>query len=164
MVSSLLKKGEDCVHRLASRTNLRWPLKNILMQPTKAFLIGLAICVSLVEFVKFTASRGLLSSADARKLLHILIGPVFLLIWPMFDTPTAQSPSHLWAAAIPGIVTLVFTLVGAGVVKDKATVKMMSRSGDAGELLGGPLQVWDFYLFFFFQDKCKKLKIKNAHI
>jgi hypothetical protein len=46
--------------------------------------------------------------------MHMGCGPIFLLCWPLFsDSPTAAR----YAAAAPLAITLVFTLVGLGIVK-----------------------------------------------
>ena len=43
------------------------------------------------------------------------------------------------AALVPLLFTVQFALIGLGVVKDEASVKAMSRSGDRREILRGPL-------------------------
>jgi phytol kinase len=43
------------------------------------------------------------------------------------------------AALVPFLITVQFALIGMGVVKDEASVKAMSRTGDRREILRGPL-------------------------
>jgi phytol kinase len=40
---------------------------------------------------------------------------------------------------VPFAITVQFALIGLGVMKDEASVKAMSRSGDRREILRGPL-------------------------
>jgi len=72
----------------------------------------------------------------SRKVIHIGTGPLFVLCWPLFrDTPDAR-----WLAAlVPFSITVQFALIGLGVMKDEASVKAMSRTGDPKEILRGPL-------------------------
>jgi phytol kinase len=43
------------------------------------------------------------------------------------------------AALVPFAITVQFVLIGLGIIKDEASVKAMSRSGDRREILRGPL-------------------------
>lgn len=65
------------------------------------------------------------------------MGPVFVLCWPLF--PTGDASAAKWAALVPAIITAKFAAVGLGVVRDRATVESMCRTGDSRELLRGPL-------------------------
>ncbi|KAK4359496.1 hypothetical protein RND71_021725 [Anisodus tanguticus] len=71
-----------------------------------------------------------------RKLVHISIGLVFMLCWPMFSS---GHQGAILAALIPGLNIIKMLLLGLGIWKDDATVKSMSRFGDHRELLKGPL-------------------------
>ena len=84
----------------------------------------------------FFAHRGWIESRLSRKLIHIGTGPIFVLCWLMFpDTPISR-----WLAAlVPFAITAQFALVGLGIMKDEASVKAMSRTGDRREILRGPL-------------------------
>jgi phytol kinase len=60
-----------------------------------------------------------------------------VLCWLLF-------PDKFWyerwlAALVPLLFTVQFALIGLGIVKDDASVKAMSRSGDRREILKGPL-------------------------
>ncbi len=84
----------------------------------------------------FLAHRGWLESKLSRKLIHIGAGPLFALCWFLFD----DAPSARWLAAlVPFAITVQFALIGLGVIKDKASVDAMSRTGDPKEILRGPL-------------------------
>ena len=84
----------------------------------------------------FFAHRGWVESRLSRKLIHIGTGPIFVLCWLMFP----DVPSSRWLAAlVPFAITLQFALVGLDIMKDEASVKAMSRTGDRREILRGPL-------------------------
>ena len=84
----------------------------------------------------FIAHRGWMDSKLSRKVIHIGTGPLFVLCWFLFrETPDAR-----WLAAlVPFAMTVQFALIGLGVIKDEASVKAMSRTGDPKEILRGPL-------------------------
>ena len=49
------------------------------------------------------------------------------------------TPEARWLAAlVPFAITVQFALVGLGIMKDEASVKAMSRTGDRREILRGP--------------------------
>jgi phytol kinase len=51
-----------------------------------------------------------------------------------------DAPESRWLAAlVPFAITTQFALVGLGIIKDEASVKAMSRTGDRHEILRGPL-------------------------
>ena len=84
----------------------------------------------------FFAHRGWIESKLSRKLIHIGTGPIFVLCWFLFD----DAASARWLAAlVPFAITVQFALIGFGVLKDKASVDAMSRTGDPREILRGPL-------------------------
>ena len=106
------------------------------MHPLLATLLTLAIALTFLRLMDFIAHRGWIDSRLSRKLIHIGTGPIFALCWLMF----AEAPEARWLAAlVPGLITLQFALVGLGLIRDEASVKAMSRSGDRREVLRGPL-------------------------
>uniref|UniRef100_A0A5B7BWB5 Putative Phosphatidate cytidylyltransferase family protein isoform 3 n=1 Tax=Davidia involucrata TaxID=16924 RepID=A0A5B7BWB5_DAVIN len=94
------------------------------------------IALSMLRFWEETAKRGLFDQKINRKLVHISIGLVFMLCWPLFSSGRRGA---VLAALIPGINIIKMLLLGLGIWKDEATVKSMSRHGDYRELLKGPL-------------------------
>jgi phytol kinase len=107
------------------------------MNPFLALLITLVVALVEIRSLDFAAHRGWIESRLSRKLIHILTGPLFVLCWLLF-------PDEFWyerwlAALVPLLFTVQFALIGLGVVKDEASVKAMSRSGDRREILKGPL-------------------------
>src|SRR5512137_3044762 len=106
------------------------------MNPFLALFITLVVALVEIRSLDFAAHRGWIESRLSRKLIHILTGPLFVLCWLLFpDVPYAR-----WLAAlVPLLFTVQFALIGLGIVKDEASVKAMSRSGDRREILRGPL-------------------------
>jgi len=101
-----------------------------------ALAITFAIALGFLRLMDFFAHRGWIESKLSRKLIHIGTGPIFVLCWFLFD----DSPSARWLAAlVPFAITIQFALIGFGVLKDKASVDAMSRTGDPKEILRGPL-------------------------
>jgi len=100
--------------------------------------LGLTLLIAFVwlRACDFLAKRGWVSSKLSRKIIHIGTGPIFVLCWFFFN----NDPSARWFAAIvPLLITIQFLLIGLGVIKDEASVKAMSRTGDRREILLGPL-------------------------
>ncbi|CAJ1960433.1 unnamed protein product [Sphenostylis stenocarpa] len=95
--------------------------------------------VAALSFLKLwqeTAERGIFDQKLNRKLVHISIGLIFMLCWPLFST---ENTASFFAALIPGVNIIRMLVTGLGIMKDEATVKSMSRFGDYRELLKGPL-------------------------
>lgn len=68
--------------------------------------------------------------------MHILAGPLFLICWPLFSSePYAQ----YLAALVPSLNGIRLILAGTETVKDPRAIAAMTRTGDPGELLRGPL-------------------------
>jgi phytol kinase len=106
------------------------------MNPYLATLLTFAIAIFFLRLMDFIAQRGWIESKLSRKFIHIGTGPIFVLCWLMYpDLPISR-----WLAAlVPLLITAQFALVGAGIIKDDAAVKAMSRTGDRREILRGPL-------------------------
>src|ERR1044071_1950048 len=106
------------------------------MNPYIATLLTFAIAFAFLRLMDFIAARNWIDSKTSRKLIHIGTGPIFVLCWLFYpDVGIAR-----WLAGlVPLLITVQFALVGAGVIKDEAAVKAMSRTGDRGEILRGPL-------------------------
>jgi phytol kinase len=106
------------------------------MNPFIALIITFAVALVELRLLDFAAHRGWIESRLSRKLIHILTGPLFVLCWLLF--PDVWYARWL-AALVPFAITLQFLLIGLGIMKDEASVKAMSRSGDRREILRGPL-------------------------
>jgi phytol kinase len=106
------------------------------LNPFLALILTFAAAILWLRAMDFAAHRGWVESRLSRKLIHIGTGPIFVLCWLLF--PGEWYDRYL-AALVPGLITVQFALIGLGVVKDEASVKAMSRSGDPREILRGPL-------------------------
>ncbi|XWS74377.1 hypothetical protein CRYUN_Cryun02cG0209900 [Craigia yunnanensis] len=94
------------------------------------------VALSVLRVWEETAKRRLFDQKLNRKLVHISIGIVFMLCWPLFSSGYRGA---ILAAITPGVNIIRMLLIGSGIWKDEATVKSMSRYGDYRELLKGPL-------------------------
>ena len=106
------------------------------MNPFIALLITFALALGWLRLMDYVAHRGWIDSRLSRKLIHIGTGPIFVLCWLLFPDIWY---SRWLAALVPFAITIQFALVGLGIMKDEASVKAMSRSGDRREILRGPL-------------------------
>jgi phytol kinase len=101
-----------------------------------ALVLTFAASLAFLRLMDFIAHRGWMDSKLSRKVIHIGTGPLFVLCWLMFN----NAPEARWLAAlVPFSITVQFALIGLGVMKDDASVKAMSRTGDPKEILRGPL-------------------------
>jgi phytol kinase len=101
-----------------------------------ATILTFVIALTFLRLMDFFAHRGWIESRLSRKLIHIGTGPIFVLCWLFFP----DAPESRWLAAlVPFAITVQFALVGLGIMKDEASVKGMSRTGDRREILRGPL-------------------------
>ncbi|KAI5674963.1 hypothetical protein M9H77_05913 [Catharanthus roseus] len=123
--------------KLASPTaSLPMFSQNQVMGDVVATALTGGIALSALRFWEETAKRGLFDQKLNRKLVHISIGLIFMLCWPMFSSGHRGA---ILAATIPAVNIIKMLLIGLGLWKDDATVKSMSRFGDHRELLKGPL-------------------------
>jgi phytol kinase len=106
------------------------------MNPYIALLLTFVIALGWLRLMDFAAHQGWIESRLSRKLIHIGTGPIFVLCWLMFPD---VGISRWLAALVPFAITIQFALVGLGLMKDEASVKAMSRTGDRREILRGPL-------------------------
>lgn len=106
------------------------------MNPLVALVITFALALLELRLFDFLAHRGWIESRLSRKLIHIFTGPLFVLCWLLF--PEVGYARWL-AALVPFAITVQFAMIGLGVIKDEASVKGMSRTGDRREILRGPL-------------------------
>ncbi len=107
-----------------------------LMNSFLALFLTFVASILWLRIMDFAAHHGWVESRMSRKIIHIGTGPIFVLCWLLFP---GQWYDRYLAALVPGLITLQFALIGLGLVKDEASVKAMSRSGDPREILRGPL-------------------------
>ncbi|KAF8402600.1 hypothetical protein HHK36_010688 [Tetracentron sinense] len=108
----------------------------LLLKDISALALAAAVVFSLLHLWGETAKRGIFHQKLNRKLVHISIGLVLMLFWPLFSS---GHQGAVLAALIPGVNIFRMLLLGLGIWKDDTTVKSMSRFGDYRELLKGPL-------------------------
>lgn len=101
-----------------------------------AFAITLVLALTWLRLNDFAAHKGWISGRLSRKIIHIGTGPIFVACWLLFQNSTA---ARYLAALIPLAITLQFFLLGKGIIRDPSAVEAMSRTGDAREILRGPL-------------------------
>jgi phytol kinase len=106
------------------------------MNPYLATVLTFAAAMAWLRLMDFFAHRGWIESGLSRKIIHIGTGPIYVLCWLMF--PDIWYARYL-AMLVPLLITVQFALVGLGIMKDEASVKSMSRTGDRREILRGPL-------------------------
>uniref|UniRef100_A0A6N2L477 Phytol kinase n=1 Tax=Salix viminalis TaxID=40686 RepID=A0A6N2L477_SALVM len=112
-----------------------WSGGNPVVSDLCSAVVSAGVIFAFLQLWKETAKHGLDQKLN-RKLVHISIGLVFMLCWPMFSSGNRGA---LLAASTPGVNIIRMLLIGSGMWKDEATVKSMSRFGDHRELLKGPL-------------------------
>ncbi|XP_072994601.1 probable phytol kinase 2, chloroplastic [Typha latifolia] len=117
------------------------PMASISLQSPLVHDVGSAAvtagaALALLRFWEELAKRGVFEQKLNRKFVHISIGLVFLLFWPLFSS---ESYAPFLAALAPGINIIRMLLLGLGIWKSEAMVKSISRHGDYRELLKGPL-------------------------
>jgi phytol kinase len=101
-----------------------------------ALIITLVVALAWLRINDYLAHRGWLESHLSRKIIHIGTGPFFVICWLLFNDAVINK---YLAALVPLAFTIQFLLIGIGVIKDEASVRAMSRSGDRREILRGPL-------------------------
>jgi phytol kinase len=106
------------------------------MNPFLAMVMTFAAALGWLRLMDLFAHQGWIESRMSRKIIHIGTGPIFVLCWLLF--PDVWYARWL-AALVPFAITVQFALTGLGIIKDEASVKAMSRSGDPKEILRGPL-------------------------
>ncbi|RLM86699.1 putative phytol kinase 2, chloroplastic [Panicum miliaceum] len=112
-----------------------WTENPLVRDAGAAVLTGVAAAVVL-RFWEEVANRALLEQVML-KLVHITVGLVYFLMWPLFSPDDVYAP--FLAPLIIVINIIKVTVIGVGVVKDEGVVNSMTRHGDYRELLKGPL-------------------------
>lgn len=113
-----------------------WMESPLLRDAGAAVLTGGA-AISVLRFWEEIGNRSLLDQKLRRKLVHISVGLVYFLMWPLFSADDVYAP--FLAALVIAFNIIKVTLIGLGVVKDDGVVNSMTRHADYRELLKGPL-------------------------
>ena len=91
-----------------------------------ALVISFVAVMIVVQINGALQKRNVLPTTVTRKLVHIFVGPVFLVTWLLFS---GDWYSRFFAAIVPLMFVLLFYAIGSGRMKNEAFVKSMSRSG-----------------------------------
>ncbi|MFW9951654.1 MAG: diacylglycerol/polyprenol kinase family protein [Candidatus Thorarchaeota archaeon] len=101
-----------------------------------AMIITIVALLALVQINAILQKKKVLSQIITRKLVHILAGPVFILMWMLFS---GEYYSRYIAVIVPILFVVQFVAIGTGRMKNEDFVASMSRTGDPKELLQGTL-------------------------
>ncbi|GKV01336.1 hypothetical protein SLEP1_g13893 [Rubroshorea leprosula] len=130
-----LRLWEETAKRRLFEQIITMLVENAVLSDLFAGVITAGAIFAFLRLWQETAKQGLDQKLN-RKLVHISIGLVFMLCWPLFSSGHRGA---ILAAFAPGVNIIRMLLLGLGIWKDEATVKSMSRYGDYRELLKGPL-------------------------
>ncbi|CAM0950532.1 unnamed protein product [Alopecurus aequalis] len=108
-----------------------------LLRDAGAAVLTGGAAMAVLLFWEQVGNRSLLDQKLCRKLVHISVGLVYFLMWPLFSSDDVYAPFLASLAIALNIVRV--TLIGLGIVKDDGVVNSMTRHGDYRELLRGPL-------------------------
>lgn len=82
---------------------------------------SLGICflvvLSFLKFTEFLADSHVLTSVQSRKVVHILTGPLYIALWPIYSN---DPEAKFICAIVPLVVTLRFALIGLGLKKSSS--------------------------------------------
>ena len=101
-----------------------------------AMVIGTVILLVVVKINGRIQKSGKLPTYITRKIIHIVVAPIFLLTWFLY---TGSWFSRFIAMIVPLAFIGQFVAIGTGLMKDEDSVRSMSRTGDPKELLQGTL-------------------------
>ncbi|KAJ8610119.1 hypothetical protein CTAYLR_007105 [Chrysophaeum taylorii] len=116
-------------------TDLSVLASNPLVRDSACSIVAVVGAVGWLKVWTSLAASGAMDSRLSRKIIHCGSGPLFLLVWPLYSL---EPNARLVAALVPALN--MARLVAAGTKRDSSDiVTAVSRSGDAKEVLGGPL-------------------------
>ncbi len=118
---------------------------SLIYRDISSTLLCIVGATLFVKAITYPAARGWLESRDARKIIHTLSAPLFVLLWPIFSNAYG---ARVFASIVPLLNALRLFLAGTGGGNDNQSLSgrgaeaelagAISRSGDAKESLGGP--------------------------
>uniref|UniRef100_A0A0E0MIN2 Fatty acid desaturase domain-containing protein n=1 Tax=Oryza punctata TaxID=4537 RepID=A0A0E0MIN2_ORYPU len=114
-----------------------WSVESPVLRDAGAAVLTGASALAVLRFWEVVGNRALLDQKLCRKLVHITVGLVYFLMWPLFSADDAYAP--FLAAIVIAFNIIKVTLIGLGIVKDDGVINSMTRNGDRRELLKGPL-------------------------
>ncbi|KAI3908533.1 hypothetical protein MKX01_009335 [Papaver californicum] len=131
-----VKAAALCSSSSSSSMSLLFPQNLVLNDITATVITGGVALISLQFWGEIAKRRIIKNQILIRKCVHVNIGLVFMLMWPIFSY---RPQAAYLAALVPGVNIIRMLVLGLGLMKDESMVKSMSRSGDYRELLKGPL-------------------------
>eukprot|EP00475_Leptophrys_vorax_P000912 TRINITY_DN10483_c0_g1_i1.p1 TRINITY_DN10483_c0_g1~~TRINITY_DN10483_c0_g1_i1.p1 ORF type:complete len:339 (-),score=-3.41 TRINITY_DN10483_c0_g1_i1:1057-2073(-) len=107
------------------------------IQDVAAAMWALLLIIGGFWLSDYLTKKKICGTKTSRKLLHILIGLIYMLFcWPLFSS---HPDARYLAVTAPIVTASRLLLLGLGVTRDDGMIRSMSRQGAAGELLSGPL-------------------------
>lgn len=108
----------------------------VLIWDIIASIISLTVVMSVVQINGIIQKKGLLPTVITRKVVHLLVAPVFMITWQLYS---GEWTSRYTAMLVPLLFVGMFLAIGKRWIEDEAFVRSMSRSGEPEELLKGTL-------------------------
>ena len=135
---------------------------SLIIRDISSTLFSIVAAAVFVKQITGRAKDGRLESRDARKIIHTLSAPLFILVWPLFSDAFG---ARVFASIVPLLNALRLFIAGTGSSGSSSNedeqstegelANAISRSGDAKEALGGPfiyVLILLFSTFFFWTD------------
>ncbi|EED93238.1 predicted protein [Thalassiosira pseudonana CCMP1335] len=145
----------------------------LILRDASATIFSIVAAAGFVKAITYPVKLDKLEPRDARKIIHTLSAPLFILVWPLFSNAYG---ARVFATIVPLLNAVRLLVAGAGSgtisgLNDTATAAAagegqaegsemelataISRSGDAKEALQGPfvyVLALLFTTFFFWTD------------
>jgi phytol kinase len=143
---------------------------SLIIRDLSSTMLSIAGAVVFVKAITTPAKQGNLDPRDARKIIHTLSAPLFVLLWPLFSNAYG---ARIFASIVPVLNAMRLIVAGTGSSSSSSSgssdeqfassmggseselAGAISRSGDAKEALGGPfiyVVVLFFAILFFWTD------------
>ncbi|XP_057979646.1 probable phytol kinase 1, chloroplastic isoform X1 [Malania oleifera] len=106
------------------------------LQDAGATVLVLAGAYALVFVFDILTKRNLIERSLSRKLVHVLSGLLFMASWPIFST---SMEARYFASFVPVVNCFRLVIHGLSLAPNQGLVKSVTREGNPGELLRGPL-------------------------
>jgi phytol kinase len=131
---------------------------SLILRDLGSTIFSIVAAAGFVKSITYPVKLGKLDPRDARKLIHTLSAPLFILVWPLFSNAYG---ARVFATIVPMLNAIRLFVAGtgtgtedgissanenteqAGIVSEKTGSEIelanaISRSGDAKEALQGP--------------------------
>jgi hypothetical protein len=140
---------------------------SLIIRDLSSTMLSIAGAAVFVKAITSRAKDGNLDVRDARKIIHTLSAPLFVLLWPLFSNAYG---ARIFASVVPVLNAIRLIVAGTGSSTSSGSLEdgqfappgseaelagAISRSGDAKEALGGPfiyVVVLFLAILFFWTD------------